>query len=141
MDAEFRNRFKERNVTGPGASVEKTITPGLNIPNTYKNTSYSELSWKYPAYGFSAATEIIYFSDTFIYDDNRNSGRPGAYTIANFRASFVQDVNKWSIKEFIRVDNLFDRNYVANVKVNTSTAYEPGLDRNYTLGLSASYKF
>ena len=141
MDAEFRNRFKERNVTGPGTSVEKTITPGLNIPNTYKNTSYSELSWKYPAYGFSAATEVVYFSDTFIYDDNRNSGRPGAYTIANLRASFVQDLHKWSIKEFIRVDNLFDRSYVSNVKVNTSTAYEPGLDRNYTLGLSASYKF
>jgi iron complex outermembrane receptor protein len=144
MDAEFRNRFNESILTVTSSATTsslKTITPGLNIPATYKNTGFFELSWKYPAYGLSVASEVVYFSDTFAYDDNRSSSRPGAYTISNLRASLTQNTDKWTIKEFLRIDNVLDRSYVSNVKVNTGTAFEPGLDRNYTLGISASYKF
>jgi iron complex outermembrane receptor protein len=52
-----------------------------------------------------------------------------------------QKFDKWTVREFIRIDNILDRTYVANVKVNTITPFESGLDRNYTLGISASYKF
>lgn len=143
MDAEFRNRFTEKVVDGSSGTnaVNRTIIPGLNIPATYKNTGFAELSWKYPAYGFSTATEVVYFSDTYAYDTNNVAYRPGAYTIANIRGSLEQKVDRWTIKEFVRIDNIFDRTYVSNVKVNTTTPFEPGLDRNYTLGLSASYKF
>jgi iron complex outermembrane receptor protein len=137
MDAEFRNTFDEKNASTSAV----TVYPGMNIPATYKNTGFAELSWKYPAYGFSTATEVVYFSDTYAYDTNNVAYRPGAYTIANIRGSLEQKVDRWTIKEFIRIDNIFDRTYVANVKVNTTTPFEPGLDRNYTLGLSASYKF
>ena len=105
------------------------------------HTGFTELSWKYPAYGFSAATEVVYFSDTYTSDKNAANSRPGAYTIANVRASLDQKLNKWSIKEFVRLDNIFDRSYVSNVKVNSTTPFEPGLPFNYTVGLSANYKF
>jgi len=137
MDAEFRNNFYEKNASTSAVPVY----PGMNIPATYKNTGFAELSWKYPVYGFSTATEVVYFSDTYAYDTNIVAYRPGAYTIANIRGSLEQKVDRWTIKEFIRIDNIFDRTYVANVKVNSTTPFEPGLDRNYTLGLSASYKF
>ena len=137
MDAEFRNTFQEKN----SSTTPVTISPGMKIPATYKNTGYGELSWRYPAYGFSTAAEVVYFSDTFAYDNNNVSYRPGAYTIANLRASLDQKYSKWTIKEFVRFDNIFDRSYVSNVKVNTSTPFEPGLPFNYTVGLSASYKF
>ena len=137
MDAEFRNTFKEEN----NSTTEVIVNPGMNIPATYKNTGFAELSWKYPSNGFSTATEVVYFSDTYAYDKNSAGFRPGAYTIANLRGSFEQKFDKWTVREFVRIDNIFDRSYVANVKVNTSTPFEPGLDRNYTLGLSASYKF
>ena len=136
MNAEFRNQFIEKNLT-----VQETVTPGMLIPATYKNTGFTELSWKYPAYGFSAATEVVYFSDTYTSDKNNANSRPGAYTIANVRASLEQKLNKWSIKEFVRLDNIFDRSYVSNVKVNSTTPFEPGLPFNYTVGLSANYKF
>ncbi len=141
MDAEFRNSFSEKIVESGTTPVDRTIIPGLNIPATYKNTGFAELSWKYPSFGFSTATEVVYFSDTYAYDNNLVQFRPGAYTIANIRGSLEQKVDRWTIKEFVRVDNIFDRSYVANVKVNTTTPFEPGLDRNYTLGLSASYRF
>jgi len=121
MDAEFRNRFSENNTGSP-----ITVTPGMNIPATYKNTGYAELSWKYPAFGFSTATEVVYFSDTYAYDNNKVAFRPGAYTIANMRASLDQKYSNWSVKEFVRLDNIFDRSYVSNVKVNTTTPFEPG---------------
>jgi iron complex outermembrane receptor protein len=141
MDAEFRNRFSEKLVESGTTTVTRTIAPGLNIPATYKNTGFAELSWKYPSLGFSTATEVIYFSDTYAYDNNLMQYRPGAYTIANVRGSLEQKIDRWTIKEFVRIDNIFDRTYVSNVKVNSTTPFEPGLDRNYTLGLSASYKF
>ena len=137
MDAEFRNTFEEKNAS----EQPVTVSPGLNIPATYKNTGFAELSWKYPVYGFSTATEVVYFSDTYASDTNNVAYRPGAYTIANIRGSLEQKIDRWTIKEFMRIDNIFDRTYVANVKVNSTTPFEPGLDRNYTLGLSASYKF
>ena len=143
MDAEFRNRFTEQVVDGSNGTnaVSRTIIPGLNIPATYKNTCFAEFSWKYPVYGFSTAAEVVYFSDTYAYDTNNVAYRPGAYTIANLRGSLEQKVDRWTLKEFVRIDNIFDRTYVSNVKVNTTSPFEPGLDRNYTLGLSASYKF
>ena len=143
MDAEFRNTFTEKVVDGSNGTnaVSRTIIPGLNIPATYKNTGFAELSWKYPVYGFSTAAEVVYFSDTYAYDTNNVAYRPGAYTIANLRGSLEQKVDRWTLKEFVRIDNIFDRTYVSNVKVNTTSPFEPGLDRNYTLGLSASYKF
>jgi len=137
MDAEFRNKFQEYNAS----TTPSNVLPGMNIPATYKNTGFAELSWKYPAYGFSTAAEVVYFSDTYAYDNNNVLYRPGAYTIANIRGSLQQKINSWTINEFMRIDNIFDRTYVANVKVNSTTPFEPGLDRNYTLGLSASYKF
>lgn len=137
MDAEFRNSFQEKN----SSETPVTISPGMNIPATYKNTGFTELLWRYPSYGFSTAAEVIYFSDTDAYDKNNANFRPGAYTIANLRASLEQKFDKWTVREFVRIDNILDRTYVANVKVNTTTPFEPGLDRNFTLGLSASYKF
>ena len=38
---------------------------------------------------------------------------------------------------------MFDREYIGSVRINDGNArfFEPAADRNYLLGLSASYKF
>jgi iron complex outermembrane receptor protein len=60
----------------------------------------------------------------------------------NLRASLKQNFSNWSFSEFVRVDNVFDEKYVANVRVNNTTGqFEPGAPVNYTVGISSSYTF
>jgi len=41
------------------------------------------------------------------------------------------------------VNNLFDRDYIGSVKLNDSNQryYEPAANRNWLLGVNASYQF
>lgn len=138
MDAEFKEAYTS---TGTTAATTGTVYPGKRIPATYKTTAYSELSWKYPAYGFSSAVEMIYFSDSYAFDLNLNTYRALPYTLVNLRSGFKQDLGKWQVSEFLRIDNVTDKTYVSNVKVNSTTPFEPGLPLNATLGVNMSYKF
>ena len=63
------------------------------------------------------------------------------YTLVNLRSGFNQDLGKWQVSEFLRIDNVTDKTYVSNVKVNSTTPFEPGLPLNATLGVNVSYKF
>ena len=131
LDAEFKN--------SPANNLG-TIAVGNRLAGTYKNTAYTELSWKYPLYGFSAAIENIYFGDVNAYDTN--TIKADAYSIVNLRASLKQNYKNWSFSEFVRADNIFDEKYVANVRVNNTTGqFEPGAPVNYTVGISSSYTF
>jgi iron complex outermembrane receptor protein len=142
MDAAFTNRFcGATSCTTPSAYVNA----GNKIPGTYTSTTYSELSWKYPAYGFSTAIEAIYFSATNAFDTNLattgTDQKANAYTLLNLRAGLTQNLGNWRVSEYARVDNLTDVSYVSTVKVNSSTPFEPGVTRNYTVGINTSYTF
>jgi iron complex outermembrane receptor protein len=136
LDAQFKDSFTS--VYGTG---QQPVLSGYKIPGTYKNRAYAELSWRYPSLGFYTAIEGIYSSNSFV--DDKNSASADAYTIFNWKGSFQQNINKFSISEFIRVDNLTDKNYVSSVRVNDQNArfYEPGLSSNWTVGINGTYKF
>ena len=132
-DSEFKNSF----LTTVGTSV----SAGNKLSGIYKNTAYTELSWKYPALNFSSAIENIYYSDVNGYDSNDGARKAPAYTIVNLRASLKQSYNNWNFSEFARADNVFDEKYVGNVRVNNAATFEPGAPRNYTVGVTTSYTF
>lgn len=132
-DSEFKNSF--------ATTVGSLVSAGNKLSGVYKNTAYSELSWKYPALNFSSAIENIYYSDVHGYDSNDGDRKAPAYTIVNLRASLKQSYNNWSFSEFARADNVFDEKYVGNVKVNNAATFEPGAPRNYTVGVTTSYTF
>ena len=72
-----------------------------------------------------------------------NTDTAPSYTIFSIRAGFEQDLAAWNFKEYLRVENIFDKEYIGSVRVNDANLrfFEPAADRNYLLGLSASYKF
>jgi iron complex outermembrane receptor protein len=136
MDAEFKNNFcASLNCSTP------TVFAGNKIPGTYQSTTYTELAWKYPQAGFSSAIEGINFSETNGFDTNAVANKAPAYTLVNLRAGFNQNIGKWKITEFGRIDNVTDKSYVSNVKVNSADTFEPGATRNYLVGVNASYQF
>jgi len=134
MNAEFKDNF----CTG-ACTPALTVNSGNKIPGAYTSNTYAEVSWKYPALGFSTALEGIYFSD--VYTNDVNTIQANSYAIFNLRGSFTQNMGNWKLNEFVRVDNLTDKTYVSSVRVNTNAAYDPGAPRNWTIGLNASYKF
>jgi iron complex outermembrane recepter protein len=132
LDAKFDSAYN---------SANGLIQAGNRIPGTYSNQLYGEVSWKYAPFGFSTALEARYNSKVYVNDINTDSA--SSYTIYNIRAGFQQNLSNWAFKEFLRVENLTDKEYIGSVRINDANSrfFEPSAKRNYLLGLSAQYKF
>ena len=140
LDAEYSSSFCNAS-TAPNCAGGTLVQSGKTIPGTYSDTAYAELAWKHAPTGFSTALEARAYSQVYVADTNNDSA-PG-YAIASWRGGFNQDIRQWRISEFLRVDNLWDRDYIGSVKLNDSNKryYEPAANRNWLLGLNASYQF
>lgn len=134
LDASFKNK-----VVNSSSTV--LAYDGNRPAGTYRNSSYTELSWKYPSFGFQGAIENIYYGSTSGYDSNLVANTAEAYSLINLKASLKQEVSNWKITEFVRIDNATNKSYVSNVKVNSADTFEPGNNRNYTVGITSSYTF
>jgi iron complex outermembrane receptor protein len=122
-------------------TATSSIEDGNKIPGTYSNQIYAELAWKYTPTGFSTALEGRYNSKVYVNDTNTDTAP--SFTIANIRAGFEQKVGDWNFSEFVRIENIFDKDYIGSVRINDGNArfFEPAAGRNYLLSLSANYKF
>lgn len=117
------------------------VASGNKIPGTYKTQIYGEVAWKYAPFGFSTALEGRHNSKVYVNDINSDTAP--SYTIFNLRAGFEQNLVNWNLQEYVRVENMFDKEYIGSVRVNDANLrfFEAAADRNYLLGLSANYKF
>jgi len=63
--------------------------------------------------------------------------------VANLRFGIDRTYGQVNLRTFLRIDNLFDRQYVGSVIVGDSNGryYESAPGRNWLLGLSARYAF
>ena len=140
LDAEFKTPFTTT-YTASGSTTTSYILSGNKISGTYKDQLYAELSWKYPELGFSTALESRANSKVFATDSNLVS--VAGYTIFNLRAGFEQKMQGWRLTEYLRLENLTDRDYIGSIKNNENTGryFEPSAGRNYLVGVSASYQF
>ncbi len=122
-------------------SASGLIESGNRIPGTYRSQIYGEIAWKHIPVGFFTALEGRHNSK--IYVDDGNSDTAPSYTIFNLRAGFEQHYADWHFKQYVRVENMFDKDYIGSVRINdgNSRFFEPSTDRNYLLGLSANYQF
>ncbi|SNR63506.1 iron complex outermembrane recepter protein [Methylobacillus rhizosphaerae] len=122
-------------------ALGNTIKSGDYIPGTYKTQIYGEIAWKHQASGFSTAFEARHNSKVYVNDTNSETA--GSYTIFNIRAGLQQKLQNWRFSEFVRVENIFDKDYIGSVRVNdgNSRFYEPAAGRNWLLGLNATYMF
>src|SRR4029453_9128559 len=118
------------------------IPAGSRLPGLPQSNAYAELAWTRPDwYGFSAALEAQYAGKVYVND--RNTDAAPSYTIANVRAGFEQVTGVWTLREFARVNNIGDKDYVGSVIVGDTNGrfFEPSARRNYLIGVSANAKF
>jgi iron complex outermembrane receptor protein len=132
-------RFAEDTTTG---TPPLPVPSGSRLPAVPAASAYAELAWSRPAWaGFSVALEGQYADK--LYVNERNTDAAPAYAVFNVRAGFEQKVGTWTLREFARINNLADRNYVGSVIVGDTNGrfFEPAAGRNYLVGASANVKF
>ena len=114
---------------------------GNRLPAVPASSLYAELGWTYQPLGFHTAVGAQVRSK--VYVDDTNSASAGGFGVVNWRASFDQKFARWSVGEWARVDNVFNREYVGAVIVGDSNGryYEPAPGRNYMVGVKGSYAF
>ncbi|ALK95668.1 TonB-dependent receptor [Massilia sp. WF1] len=118
------------------------VLAGSRLPGVPNASLYGELGWKDEADRYGAALETI--ANTKMYPDDANQANPApGYMIANLRVQAQQQLGAWRVKEYARVNNLLDRNYIGSVIVGDSNRryYEAAPGRNWVIGASMQYRF
>jgi iron complex outermembrane receptor protein len=136
LDARYRDSFTT--VAGTPA-VAVTIPAQTPLPGVPKSQAYAQLRYRQPSY--YAYLEGLRRSRVPVND--ANSEFADTYTVLNLVAGLVQQGTGWRISEFVRLDNLTDRNYVGSVIVNDANGrfYEPSPRRSMSAGIQASLQF
>jgi iron complex outermembrane recepter protein len=137
-------RYKDSFLTCAGSPCTAPNTPVLSgnaIPGIPRSTLFADLTWKHPGAGFESGLEVRRSSRVYVNDVNDDAAP--AYTVANLRLQFRQQRGPWRFSEFIRIDNLGDRQYAGSVIVNEGNRryFEPAPSRSFLIGASASYSW
>jgi iron complex outermembrane recepter protein len=130
--------FKDSYLSGTPA---QTVAAGNRLPAVPKSYLYGELRWRHLPTGFATTLEVIRKSDVAVNDLNTEFAE--AYALANLALGFTQQKAKWRITEYLRIDNLTDKQYVGSVIVNDTNQryYEPSPQRSMTVGVQAKLQF
>jgi iron complex outermembrane receptor protein len=118
------------------------VLKGSRLPGVPNANLYGELAWKDSADRYGAALETIASSKIYVEDSNADQPATG-YGILNARVNASQQWRGWRFKQFARLNNLLDKNYVGSVIVGDTNKryYEAAPQRNWLLGASALYQF
>nr|WP_315402357.1 TonB-dependent receptor [uncultured Duganella sp.] len=118
------------------------VLEGSRLPGVPKANAYAELAWKDGADRYGAAVEAVAAGKIYADDGNIDRPAPG-YGILNARVGARQEWQGWRFKQFVRLNNLFDKNYVGSVIVGDTNKryYEAAPQRNWLVGVGAQYQF
>jgi iron complex outermembrane receptor protein len=118
------------------------VAEGNRLPGVPRTSLFGELAWKDADGRLQAALETVASGE--IHPDDANAAAPApGYAIVNARVQANQALGVWRVREYARVNNVFDRTYVGSVIVGDSNKryYEPAPGRNWVLGASVQYQF
>jgi iron complex outermembrane receptor protein len=118
------------------------VLQGSRLPGVPNANLYGELAWKDSAGRFGAALEAVAVGKIYVEDSNVDQPAAG-YGVLNARVHAGQQWGGWRFKQFARLNNLLDKNYVGSVIVGDTNKryYEAAPQRNWLVGASALYQF
>ena len=132
VNARYRDEF---------TSSGLTTNAGNYLPGVPRRTLYSEARWAPVGQSFSTAFELRYGDRIYTSDANTEWAAP--YSVVNWRIVFEQRASDWRINEFVRIENLFDKQYVGSVIVGDGNGrfFEPAPRRSAIVGINAVSRF
>lgn len=140
MQAHYRDGFLT--CTGsPCAAPNQAIASGNRMPGLPQRQLWAQLAWE-PGFAHSVWTLQVQHVGSVVVDD-RNSDRAGSYTVWSLAGRFTQRWERWTLQEFVRIDNLTQRRYAGSVIVNegSSRFFEPGMRRAVQAGVTLERVF
>lgn len=122
-----------------------TVNNGNKIPGIAENQLYLDLAWRStdwlvkPKTTYTEAA-VDYKSVGKMYADSRNLYVADSYKLLGARVSHNVKNGPHTLTMFGRVDNISNKVYVSSVVVDqvTNNYYEPGMPRNWILGVKYS---
>lgn len=119
-----------------------SVAAGSRLPGVPRAHLFGELAWRDQGGRFGAALETVANSKVYPEDSNMEQAAPG-YAIFNARVQARQSVGAWRFRQFVRLNNMFDRSYVGSVIVGDANRryYEAAPGRQWMVGVSAQYTF
>ncbi|MDB5860715.1 MAG: putative outer membrane protein precursorTonB-dependent [Ramlibacter sp.] len=138
LDATYSSAFLTC-VTAPCAAPNTPVPAGSLIPGIPRTSAFVELAWRHR--GLEAALEFRHVGRIAV--DDRNTDFAPQANLWNLRLGASQQWARWTVREFVRVDNVLDRAYAGSVIVNEGNRrfFEPAPGRTWLVGLNAAYAF
>lgn len=115
---------------------------GNDLPGIPRQNAFVEAAWRVPGKGFAAVDAQFTGSR---YAENANALRVAGYTLVNARAGIERRLAETvTIEIFGGVNNLLDRDYIANLRVNANEGrpldqrgfFEPAPGRHFYAGVA-----
>jgi iron complex outermembrane recepter protein len=134
----LRAEFTEPFSTG---SSPIPVASGARIPAVPSKQAYGELAWVPERFrGLDTALEFQYVDKLYVND--QNSDAAPSYAVMNARIGFAQTFGAAKCEAFVRLNNLFDRNYAGSVIVGDGNGrfFEPAPGRNWFVGVNVNVK-
>jgi iron complex outermembrane receptor protein len=134
----LRAEFAQAFTTGSPPSI---VPAGARLPGVPSKQAYGELAWKPRSVpGIDTALEAQYVDK--LYVDEQNSDAAPSYAVMNVRLGYTWTLPRAQWTAFVRVNNLFDRNYAGSVIVDDGNGrfFEPAPGRNWFVGTSIDIK-
>ena len=119
---------------------------GHTLPGVPRQQLYAGLTWRPPLPGAALQgfyTTLSALLRSQVYVDAQNSAAAQGYGTLNWVAGVGQRHGPWRVSEFVRVDNLLNRNYVAAVVIADTNGryYEAAPGRNLIAGVQLTREF
>lgn len=139
LDAEFREDYLT--CTGVPCFVPETVVAeGNRLPGIPESSLFAALRWGGES-GLHVGADLRVLSQVPVNDLNAESAP--SYEVVGLEAGYVFDAAKGPIRTFLRVDNLFDTDYVGSVIVNDGNGrfYEPAPGTSVLGGFSVDWNY
>jgi iron complex outermembrane recepter protein len=111
---------------------------GNDVPGLPRHRLFTELRYQNPS-GFYTSGDVRYVHSFFV--DDENTLKNDAYALFNARLGFEKKSGRWNLEPFAGVDNLLDKTYNANVRINAGGGryFEPAPGRAFYGGVRLHY--
>ena len=142
MRANYQDAFLTCTTAGcPNATPQVQVPQGNQIPGLPKQQLFAQAAWDTGWAGSRVTLEARHVGRVMVNDLNADAA--AAHTLFNLGVQFKQERGDWTLKEFVRLDNLSDQKHAGSVIVNDGNGrfFEPGAGRKLLLGLEAQRRF
>ena len=143
MRANYQDAFLTCTTAGcPAANNPQVQVPaGNQVPGLPQQQLFVQAALDTGWWGSRVTLEARHAGRVMVNDQNTDSAV--GHTLFNLGVHFKQDRGDWTLREFVRVDNLTDQKHVGSVIVNDGNGrfFEPGAGRKLMLGLEAQRRF